>query len=57
MLYVFNRMDTDKKGSLTFSQFEKFLRYNCFDFILDFYDREYLQKHLFNQESGISPGE
>ena len=40
-------MDTDRKGALTYTQFEAFLRMNCFDFILDFYDKAYLMANLF----------
>jgi hypothetical protein len=44
---VFQKIDKGEKGSLDFEQFERFLRYNCFDFIMDFYDKNYLQVHLF----------
>lgn len=49
-LSVFQKLDKEGRGTLDFDQFEQFLRYNCLDFVLDFFDKQYLQLHLFNQE-------
>ena len=46
---VFIKQDLDKRGALTYSQFESFLRLNCFDFILDFNERPALESALFSE--------
>ncbi|TNV77390.1 hypothetical protein FGO68_gene6983 [Halteria grandinella] len=56
LLTVFHKIDTEGKGSLNYEQFEQFLRLNCFDFILDFFDKSYLQLHLFTLETTPSVG-
>ena len=39
LLNVFNKLDTEGKGALNYEQFESFLRLNCLDFVLDFFDK------------------
>ena len=46
---VFVKQDLDKRGALTFNQFECFLRLNCLDFILDFNERPALENALFSE--------
>ena len=48
---VFSNLDVDRRNALTYKQFERFLYMNCFDFILDFYEPDYIKRHLFSKEA------
>ena len=47
MLSVFQKQDSERKGSLSYHQFEGFMRLNCMDFVLDFYERSQLEAAMF----------
>ena len=46
---VFQRLDSDHRGSLTMPQFERFLFLNCFDFVLDFFDKNEIRAMIFKE--------
>ena len=48
---VFNNLDVDGRGALTYVQFERFLYLNCLDFVLDFYDTAFINHNLFSKEA------
>ena len=45
--FVFQKMDAEKKNSLTYDQFTEFLRINSFDFMLDFFEKDFITKSIF----------
>ena len=55
MQQVFSRLDTDHRHALTYSQFERFLHLNCFDFVLDFFDGSFIKSRIFKDHEGGEP--
>ena len=53
---IFNNLDSmEGRHGLSFEQFKEFLYLNCFDFIFDFCEPQFIKEHLFTKEAQESP--